>query len=108
MEMDVLIARLEAATEGSTELSATIGRDVMGHVPHDPVVPYTTSLDAALTLVPDSAEWSVERRLSKGMLPAYASIWAIGARDIDFHANGSGKTPAIALCIAALRARESA
>lgn len=65
---------------------------------------YTESIDAALTLVPEGREWRVDRRHSKGMHPAYASIWASGARDIDFHANAHAKTPAIAICIASLRA----
>jgi hypothetical protein len=65
---------------------------------------YTASLDAAMSLVPDSMEWRVEKRCSKGMRGAYASLWSVGARDVDFHANGHGKTPALALTAASLRA----
>lgn len=67
----------------------------------------TASLDAAMTLVPEGMELRIEKRASKGMRPAYASLWSVGARDIDFHANGHGKTPALALCAASLRAISS-
>jgi hypothetical protein len=66
---------------------------------------FTKSIDAAMQLVPEGVELRIDRRASKGMRPAYASIWKPGARDIDFHANGHGQTPALALCAAALRAR---
>ena len=65
---------------------------------------YTASLDAAMSLVPEGLEWHIDHRLGKGMSPAYASLWGIGARDIDRHFNATGKTPALALCAAALRA----
>ena len=71
------------------------------HVPF-----FSTSLDDALTLVPEGIEWSVERRYSKSFRPAYASIWSPGAKDVDFHANATAATPALALCIAALKARK--
>jgi hypothetical protein len=59
-----------------------------------PNVPlYTASIDAALTLVPRGAIWSVG-----GHVGAY---WA----DVSVH-SGSGATPAIALLIAILRAQE--
>lgn len=61
---------------------------------------------AALMLVPEGLEWSAERRLSKGMRPAYASIWSMGARDVDIHHNGTGRTPALAILAAALKAME--
>jgi hypothetical protein len=112
-----LIARLEAATEGSRELDIAVGRaageevdlerdqhgrplfrlarDAWGILPH-----YTTSLDAALTLVPE------------GHLHWYVGRWPIGYRaeicrhhQTPPHIPMIGATPALALCIAALRAR---
>jgi len=65
--------------------------------------PVTASLDAAMSLVPEGLEWHIDHRLGKGMSPSYASLWGIGARDIDRHFNATGKTPALALCAAALR-----
>lgn len=122
--MDQLIADLEAATEGSRELDAAIAvvlhprfstyRDDpergAGHRISDrdgPVyaLDYTTSFDAAQTFVPDGCGWSmnddgegfvfekIEREGGPGWL-------IIGVCDGD-------TTPALALCIAALRARQA-
>lgn len=65
---------------------------------------YTASVDAALMLVPEGFCWEVR----KGYVPE-ATVWQIGCE----YDEGSGRTlphaqaptPAIALCIAALRAR---
>lgn len=66
---------------------------------------YTTSLDAALTLVPGSREWSagVDLENGKGWATVGDDIWDECFNDIT----GIAKTPALALCIAALRARQS-
>jgi hypothetical protein len=79
-----LIARLEAATEGSRELDAEIewiahpfpevpdqpGWRQLPHGPQQHVLTvadrYTTSLDAALTLVPEGIAWAVN---SAGTIP---------------------------------------
>jgi hypothetical protein len=123
-----LAERCEQATGPDRELDAEIA-EASGNVPEDyqrathygeprpyfwhkferegEIIPlrYTASLDAAMTLVPEGLEGRVEWRTGKGMHPAYASMWGCGARDIDRHDNGHGKTPALALCAAALRAR---
>lgn len=64
---------------------------------------YTASIDAALTLVPEGALWSVEPWDTNGVYPAHvrASAWVLGAP------RGYAATPAIALCIAALRVKEA-
>ncbi len=122
--MDDLIARLEVASEGSTELSAEIARDIFGIEFHKwpfwtkatsydgipgsavvPVTPYTTSLDAALTLVPEGWKW----RLDGVGSPRYyeADLWGssiLPERKQEYISSG-GSTPALALCSAALRAR---
>ena len=58
----------------------------------------TRSLDAALTLIPEGFEWMIRG--------GWAKLWRPSP---DFEARidweGSGATPAIALCIAALKAR---
>jgi hypothetical protein len=63
--------------------------------------PYTSSLDAALSLVPEDMFWSVDNSSS-------AFICVIDAdhqrRSVRV---GDGATPAIALCIASLKARPS-
>lgn len=55
--------------------------------------PYTASIDAAMTLVPEG--WSVHCHF---MPREMGNVVKVGTRE------GEGKTPAIALCIAALKA----
>lgn len=57
---------------------------------------FTASLDAALTLVPQGKEWEMY-----GYEPL-ARIYYAGSKYVD----GRAATPALALCIAALRASE--
>lgn len=62
---------------------------------------YTSSIDAALKLVPDGWEWLRESPETMCVyLPKHEDdkSWAI-------HITGAHKSPAIALCIAALKAR---
>jgi hypothetical protein len=120
--MTDLIERLEAATEGSRELDALIhattlslGRDywpdergrvveytglrkILHRAPH-----YTTSIDAALTLVPEGWGWSVNDD-SEACLTLPGNGFLSDRGDIELY--GRSATPAIALCIAALRARQ--
>ena len=102
---DNLIARLEAATEGSRELHAeTAGLrwNSVGFYYHQNGVDhtgpnYTTSLDAALTLVPEEFDWTL------GHTNSGLTIHAQVGPKIECFAD----TPALALCIAALKAREA-
>lgn len=115
-----LIARLEAATEGCRELDADIGR-VLGYwvsenaarlatgwdwiagvgdqggkweLPH-----YTTSLDAALTLMPEGWIWDVA---------STGCVWTMPSDNLDEQiVVGGVDNPIIALCIAALKARRT-
>ena len=115
--MDDLIARLEAATEGSRELDAQIffalqpeyhgtavskpaygvflrGYGSDGDLPH-----YTTSIDAAVTLIEGGNLWHVCKRERS---PCYL------AAVLQPHEGFSkASTPALALCIAALKARQT-
>jgi hypothetical protein len=63
--------------------------------------PFTHSIDAALTLVPEGSRWLV------GAGAPYSSPWAnVRMGNIGpFHI--AAATPAIALCIAALKARQA-
>lgn len=112
--MKDLIEKLEAATEGSRELDAEIaiasgtapvgafrpcasldngtfgtGAYSLWSAPH-----YTSSLDAALTLVLKGFGWNVNDDCGDV---------AVFGETGEFR--GDGRTPALALCIAALKAR---
>ena len=128
-----LIERLEAATEGSRELDAeiweTLGGKIEiryaskgpeGHVEQKRWIDkdgtwwqtslgtqthFSTSLDAALTLAPEGWIWEVSN--------GYAAIapvgWADHHGEVANDVGGSeanGNTAALALCIAALKARQ--
>jgi len=104
--MDELTKKLEAATEGSRELDADIYMATHGvsEGSTKPATPphFTTSIDAALTLVPEG--WIVHMELHPS--PADEA-------NISLHDGGDKTTlgqadfdqPALALCIAALKAR---
>jgi len=114
--MGELIRDLEAATEGGRELDheilwATTGkRDV--DIPEgrltDNRVPlhYTTSLDAALTLVPEGVRAELIQSLEGGWWDA--AVYEFGEDDNPIAETERGAlTPALALCIAALKARQA-
>lgn len=63
---------------------------------------YTASLDAALSLVPDRRAWEIKSTYwSTDKRPAACVVRPDGVRRY-----GLGATPALALCIAALRAMD--
>ncbi len=91
-----LIARLEAASAGSEVLDTAI-KKVVGR--NDPAAcweakPYTTSLDAAVALVPDELGWMI-RRLPSGACMAV----------VEMCRPAHAATVPLAVCIAALKAR---
>ena len=131
--LDDLLARLEAATEGSeafdVEIAHKIGMarqaynedGVADDIVYDPPYPggqprcrplrYTRSLDAALTLVPEGAFVEVNGPRKYLNIPTVvpnfwlAKVW----HGPQFHAarhDGWGATEPLARCIAALRARQ--
>lgn len=126
-----LIERLEKAEGPSRELDAHIGWHVggwRGHIcptPESvydgvrknklPVSGYTGSIDAALTLVPEGWAWALHhhRDCSGSNADPIAKVsrvnWGEKENEAKFYksADGRGATPAIALCIAALKARLS-
>jgi hypothetical protein len=141
MAYDELIAKLETATEGSRELDGEIAlavvrenypdahfvdeesKDVIQVMPgmtagaSSELPRYTTSLDAALLLVPEEFGWLV-RSQHDGLPFANCShpystnnIWIVNGENVSLppedqgHNHARAQTPAIALCIAALKAR---
>ena len=121
--MKDLIKRLEAATGPDRQLDNAIEEaidlpkptnpdDLPGYPPH-----FTASIDAAITLVPeDSHEWREYSPVIWGGRRPAARInyrqrdaeaesgWAYGSLN-DSEVRGA--TPALALCIAALKARSA-
>ncbi len=132
--LDGLIARLEAASEGSRELDYDIFRAVNEHArawlddyPPAGLSAYTASIDDALTLVPTHEQgawpWCVlypaykrEGQIGEtGMASfkymdgkAYAGVRNPIMSHMRYDYEGYGPTPALALCIAALKARVAA
>ena len=113
-EIGDLLARLRAATNPDRWLDVEIARAVgadLGHAagmhdallaqPYSPVRRYTASVDAALTLVPEGCDWSVDGFAGSGRGQAY-----LVTKDDD-EIERQGATPALALCIAALEARRA-
>lgn len=106
---DDLIARLEAATGPSFALDCEISK-AAGSAAWPPRA-YTASIDAALTLVPDGCGWSAgwgqilpDKPMGEARITRNAHFIGYDANyDVIVKANAA--TPALALCIAALRAR---
>lgn len=121
MSLDELIARLEAADVGTMDLDLAIATTILGWtergLAHGTVwitpdgmtktwreIPHTTrSLDAAMALVPPRSLWSVcdmeEGPFAQIVKPKQSGGYEGGLT------MGRAANPALALCIAALRAR---
>ena len=109
--MQELIERLEKATGPDRVLDGHIRQLVEprppGILPETPCPGYTSSIDAALTLVPKDAVWHVmtdygdlnRAKVGPAGRPS-ASIY-----NGDYFHEADAETPALALCIAALMAR---
>ena len=91
--MKDLIARLEAAGKGCRELDLEIAETIGLHLI---AFHYTTSLDAARMLIPKGVEFKIGRDSED---VSYASCG--GPRIYE------GATPALALCIATLKAHHA-
>lgn len=111
MTKDELIAKLEQATEGSRELDAAIDAvarkvptaditaNILKHHPRegDLNIPcYSTSLDAALTLIGQDWDWAIEHDSDE---------YRASVGDPKLSYAHSAPTPALALVIASLKAR---
>lgn len=114
-----LIARLERAEGADRGLDSAIHAEMLltGWTPEfwdeslaDPELinpsipearPYTSSLDAALTLVPEGWDWIV-------FGAGGADVWKVGpGNELHRIDETYAATPALALCIASLRARSA-
>lgn len=103
-----LIARLEAAATGGVALDEAIlqvvDAKVFASLSNEPpklrgwAPSYTINLDAALTLVPE--EWHPSHEYWDKGAAAFNLIRRAGV-----YVEGRARTPALALCIAALKAR---
>ena len=71
---------------------------------HDRSKPYTSSIDAAEKLVPEG--WTIHLWW-RGGWPPEAKLWKHGKEPNPTDIEAEGATPAIALCIAALKARRA-
>jgi hypothetical protein len=125
-----LIKRLEEAREGSRELDEAIALAVYPEMERrtvaDPITgteqvwylhgtrvriePYTTSVDAALTLVPEGWRIAEMKDGIKSDRGPYCNtrLWCPANPGLGYAYPGNGATPALALCIAALKAIEAA
>lgn len=95
----ILAARCEAATGPDRMLDSDIADLCNVEMPDDPVdwpEHYTASLDAALSLVPEGHGWSYGTHMKRD--PVGPAAYVDGC-------SGIGATPALALCVAALRSR---
>lgn len=104
MTLPELIAKLEAATGPSRELDHEIAYTVKwnGHWRGpEAIPPFLASIDAALLLVPDDMWWTAGGCKRE----QHASV---GYEDLDLGDvfEGFGANPAIAVCIAALKAKQ--
>jgi hypothetical protein len=108
MSLSDLAERCERATRSGAALDAAIWCALNGVALSDKLVAdfergqaprYTASLDAALTLVPEGFDWIIGRTNSG--LTIHAEVGGRGGEYQRF-----AETPALALCAAALRARD--
>lgn len=115
-----LIRRLETATRGSRELDEEIAAVISGAIlerqPNDRVAyhkddmwvsvgeikPWTTSIDAALTLVPES--YVTEFIIGNG---SSVNLWSRSSPFQQMIKSGKLSTPALALCNAVLKALDA-
>src|SRR5215469_10433705 len=107
MEVEQLITALQAAAEGSEYLDYAIQRQ-FGLM--KPVPAYSRSVDAAMQLIPEG--WSIHRLCRRhdcrGRFTGWlAELYRAADAVIEFPANSSGATAALALCIAAMRIHDS-
>lgn len=117
--MTDILTRLRDATEGSRKLDQIIG-EALKLPPRYPsesslciYAHYTTSIDTALTLVPEGwkpsmMSWSVPELTEP--TARVSMFMTLVSNDYKGHVRGEvkmheGATPAIAVCIAALKAR---
>ncbi len=108
MDLSKLVAALEAATEGSEYLDYAIQRQF---ALMKPVPAYTSSVDAAMSLLPDG--WSIHRLCHRhdcrgNFTGWFAELYRASDAVIEQPANSLGATAALALCVTAMRVKLAA
>ena len=101
--MDELIERLQRATGPSRELDAAINLEVFSQVALPDALNYTGSLDSAKVLIPTGHVYVVGDCDEDDSPWACVTSPAAGYRDYT----GQAATDVLALCIAALKSRET-
>ena len=106
VDYEDLIQRLEKAEGPRYELDAQIRELIAPRGSPYPPLPYTASLDAALRLVPEGWSGDVEFGPAGDAIVFEATMWngKFAQETTEFAVVGN--TPALALCIAALKARQ--
>lgn len=104
-----LIADLEKAEGPSRAMDFAIAKTVWSGVlpettKHDPPIHFTSSLDAALTLVPEGYRSELQQSWDGTWWDAYVSLIDLDGMS-PFETGQGVVNPALALCIAALKAR---
>lgn len=114
-----LLAQLQSATEGSRKLDDEIWRAMVPEAvkyEHVSAPRYTTSLDAAVSLVPEGCDWILSRitlltEMRIGYTAVIEGLAGTGDSDDPYRFEGkseaAGSTPALALCIAIIKAQEA-
>lgn len=121
MSRDDLIARLEAATGPDRELDAAIQMAVGGRIRSDGVPvwdghfigvgAYTSDVNAAMKLVPPDCWQEIKGPRKYLNIPhPVPNVWSayIAKWNHEGDVMGWGATPALAICIASLKARNHA
>jgi hypothetical protein len=106
MEIKSLIERIEKSEGAAFALDKEIHLAIHGMAANGQIPPaYTAQIERALALLPEGAAWAVTN--CKGGIPENAdfsaSSAAISVNGGEYRANAA--TPALALCAAALKAR---
>ena len=113
--LEALLARVLEGTGPDRELDLDIDDFMLKHGPESDqgrnpryVLPYTASLDAALTLVPDGKAWTVGQNVHHWYWSASVNALDEDGAPKSIGWGGPSNSPALALCAAALQARMEA
>ncbi len=107
-DMILLAERCEKATGVDRDIDDALHRIAIGSEPFNSASArrYTASIDAAMTLVPEGWSPAIDCRSERPFASVESSLdadpFTFGSRK----GQGYGATPALALCAAALRARD--
>jgi hypothetical protein len=113
--LEALLARVLKGTGPDRELDLDIDDFMLKHGPESDqsrnpryVLPYTASLDAALTLVPEGKAWTVGQNVHHWYWSASVNALDEDGAPKSIGWGGPSNSPALALCAAALQARMEA